>query len=79
MDSYESLLLNKSLHKHIESYGFWFDKLNYRLEDQHFDPSDYDPFMFIYDKLICLVYVDDCILFTNYSKYIDGLMNYFQK
>ena len=74
MDSYESLLLNKSLHKHIESYGFWFDKLKYRLEDQNFYLSDYDPFMFIYEKFICLVYVDDCIWFTKYSKYIGELI-----
>ena len=33
--------------------------------------------MFVSDKVICLVYVDDCIWFTKYRKYIYRLFNNF--
>ena len=79
IDSYEVLMLNKILHGQADSSRFWFDKINYRLEDQNFEPSDYVPCMFIYDKVIFLVYVHDCIWFTKYRKDIGELINYFQK
>ena len=76
MHSYELLLLNKILSGQTESYRFWFEKLNYILEEQSFEPSDYNPCMFIYDKVIFLVYVDDRIWFM---KDIGEVINYWQK
>ena len=68
------LLFNNILYVQDESSRFWFEKLKYGLEDQHFETSDYDTYMFIYDKVICLVYVDDCIWFTKDRKYIGELI-----
>ena len=73
------LLLDKSINGQTESYRFWFEKLKYGLEFQKFEPSYYDTCMFISDKVICLVYVDDCIWFTKYKKYIGEVIKYSQK
>ena len=55
MDSYEVMLLNNSLYGQDESSRLWFEKLKYGLEDQNFDPSDYDTCMFASEKVVCLV------------------------
>ena len=55
MDSYEVLLLNMSLHVQDEATLIWFEKFKYGLEEQKFEPSYYDPCMFVSDKVICLV------------------------
>ena len=68
----------KSINQQTDSSRFWFEKLKYGLEEHIFEPSDYDPCMFVYDKFICLVYVDDCIWFSKYRKYIGEVMNYSQ-
>ena len=62
-----------------ESYRILFEKLVYGLEDQNFEPSDYDHYMFVSDKVICLVYVCDFIWFSKYRKYIDGAIKYSRK
>ena len=54
MYSYEVLLLNKILHGQDEFPMLWFDKLKYRLEEQNFEPSYYDPCMFVSEKFIFL-------------------------
>ena len=43
----------------------WFNKLAEVLEDRCSKPGISDPCMFLSDIEICLVYVDDCLLFTN--------------
>ena len=47
MDSYEVLLLNKSLQGQDEAPMLLFEKLKYGLEEQNLEPSDYDPCMFV--------------------------------
>ena len=55
MDSYEVLMLNKSLYGEDEAPMLLFDKLNYGLYEQNFEPSYYDPCMFVSDKVVCIV------------------------
>ena len=37
-------------------------------------PSDYDPCLFMGDHIICMLYADDCLLFSKKDKYIDALV-----
>ena len=57
MYSYEVMMLKKSLHRQDEAPILWFEKLKFGLEDQNFEPIDYDPCMFVHDKVVCLVYL----------------------
>ena len=59
------LKLNKSLYGLRQSPKNWFDFLKSQLEDVGFEQAlDVDPCLFISDKVICLVYVDDSLFFT---------------
>ena len=56
----------------------WFDKLAEVLEDRGSKPSISDPCMFLSDIEICLVYVDDCLLFTNKQYDINEVISSFR-
>ena len=49
------------------------------LEDIGFKKSNIYPFLFISDKVICVDYVDDCILFHRYQKEIYAVLESFHK
>ena len=57
------LRLNNSLYGQAEAPRLWFEKLEKVLEDIDFNPSGADTCIFISDKVMCLAYVDDCLLF----------------
>ena len=48
-------MLNTILHRQDEAPMLLFEKIKYRLEEKSFEPRDYDPCMFVSDKVICLV------------------------
>ena len=73
------MLLNKILYNQAGVHTIWFKKLNTGSEYRHFDPSDYDPCLFISNKVVYLVYVDGCLWFSKYRKYIDGAIKYSRK
>jgi Reverse transcriptase (RNA-dependent DNA polymerase) len=58
------LKLKRSLYGLKQSPKNFFDHLKSKLTGLGFEQSDADPCLFIHDKVICLTYVDDCLLFS---------------
>jgi hypothetical protein len=71
--------LKKSLYGLRESPKNFFEHLKSKLIDNGFEQSSEDPCLFKSEKVICLVYVDDCLFFSAKEEYIDekidGLRN----
>jgi len=66
------LRLNKSLYGLKQAPRNFFLHLKGNLEQAGFTSmTDIDPCLFVSDKVICLVYVDDCLLYSPDSRYID--------
>lgn len=66
------LRLNRSLYGLKQSPKNFFNFLKGNLEAVGFQAqTDVDPCLFISDKCICLVYVDDTLFFSPNAKYID--------
>ena len=66
------LRLNKSLYGLKQAPRNFFLHLKGNLEQAGFTlMTDIDPCLFVSDKVICLVYVDDCLLYSPDSRYID--------
>ena len=63
--------LSKSVYGLAQAPLAWFNKLSQGLQKVGFQPSNHDPCLFISDKVICIVYVDDCLMFTWSLKDID--------
>ena len=53
----------------------FFLKLKQGLEDCHFVQSENDPCLFYSEKVICLVYVDDCLFFARDDEDIDKIID----
>ena len=69
------LKLNKSLYGLRQSPKNWFDHLKTQLENVGFEQAiDVDPCLFISDRVICLVYVDDTLYFVPDMKDIDDVL-----
>ena len=71
------LRLKKSIYGQSEALRLWFEKLSIGIEDRGFKTSIAYPFMFISDKVICLVYVDDFLWFDNKQEYINEVIDSF--
>ena len=56
------LRLNRSLYGMRQSPRYFFKYLTKRLERQGLKPSDLDPCLFMSDKLIVIIYVDDVLV-----------------
>ena len=65
------LKLRKSLYGLCESPRNFFEHLKSKLIEKGFVQSNEDPCFFKSDKVICLVYVDDCLFFRAKEEYID--------
>jgi len=63
--------LKKSLYGLRESPKNFFEHLKSKLTENGFEQSDQDPCLFKSEKVICLVYVDDCLFFSAKEEYID--------
>eukprot|EP00957_Ditylum_brightwellii_P153174 11658913-Ditylum_brightwellii.AAC.1 len=57
----------------------WYDKLRASLEARGFTACNADPCVFISKKVVCIVYVDDCIWFARDSKDIDDVLKSFKE
>ena len=55
------LKLNKSLYGQADAPRMWYDKLRAGLEARGFTACKADPCLFISKKVVCIVYVDDCL------------------
>jgi hypothetical protein len=68
------LKLNKSLYGLKQSPRNHFKNLSSKLTTLGFKPCDADPCLFVSEKCICLVYVDDTLLFAQHSADIDAVV-----
>jgi hypothetical protein len=69
------LKLKKSLYGLKQSPRNFFQHLKGKLEDIGFESAeDVDPCLFISDKVICLVYVDDTLFYSPKPEYIDDVI-----
>ena len=53
----------------------WFNHLKTQLKKCDLKQSNLDPCLFLGKDVICLVYVDDCLLYAPKEEYIDSLLN----
>ena len=68
------LILTKSLYGLKQAPRNFFQHLEDKLEKIGFVSSDSDPCLFISDKVICVVYVDDTLLLSPRPQYIDEVL-----
>jgi Reverse transcriptase (RNA-dependent DNA polymerase) len=68
------LKLKKSLYGLKQAPRNFFQHLKNKLEKIGFTSSEADPCLFISDKVICIVYVDDTLLFSPRPEYIDDVL-----
>ena len=68
------LKLKKSLYGLKQAPRNFFQHLKAKLEKIGFESSESDACLFISDKVICIVYVDDTLLFSPKSEYIDEVL-----
>jgi hypothetical protein len=70
------LKLKKSLYGHKQSPRNFFQFLKEKLEKTGFESAkDIDPCLFISNKVICLVYVDDTLFYSPKPEYIDEVIH----
>ena len=69
------LKLKKSLNGLKQAPRNFFQHLKGKLEKIGFVSSESDPCLFISDKVICIVYVDDTLLFSPRPEYIDEVLS----
>ena len=70
------LKLKKSLHGLRQSPRNFFHYLSKNLQEIGFTPAtEVDPCLFISDKVMCLTYVDDCLLFAREEADIQDVIN----
>jgi hypothetical protein len=69
------LKLKKSLYGLKQAPRNFFQHLKGKLEKIGFVSSASDPCLFISDKVICIVYVDDTLLFSPRTEYIDEVLS----
>ena len=72
------LRLKKSLYGLHQSPLNFFRRLKNALLNQGFKQSDSDPCLFISNEVICVCYVDDCLLFAREQKAIDQVISSLQ-
>jgi hypothetical protein len=69
------LKVKKSLYGLKQAPRNFFQHLKGKLERIGFTSSEADPCLFISDKVICIVYVDDTLLFSPRAEYIDEVLS----
>ena len=68
------LKLNKSLYGLKQASANWYKMISKGLTDMGFKSSEVDPCVFISDKAFVLVYVDDYIVISRESGFIDNFV-----
>ena len=69
------LKLKKSLYGLKQAPRNFFQHLKAKLEKIGFVSSEADLCLFISEKVICIVYVDDTLLFSSHSEFIDEVLS----
>jgi hypothetical protein len=69
------LKLKKSLYGLKQAPRNFFQHLKNKLERIGFTSSSADPCLFISERVICIVYVDDTLLFSPRQEYIDDVLS----
>ena len=72
------LKLNRSLYRMCQSPRKFFNHLKGNLIKSEFAQSKTDPCLFFTDKVVCVVYVDDCLFFSKDQKDIDDCIKRIQ-
>ena len=62
--------LNSDLYGMVQLPKRWFDMLSLGLQEYDTGPSYYDLCLFMGENVICVIYVNDCLLFSKEDKYI---------
>eukprot|EP00957_Ditylum_brightwellii_P085695 6519051-Ditylum_brightwellii.AAC.1 len=73
------LELNNSLYGQADALRMWYDKLRANLEEGGFTVCKADPCLFISKKVVCIIYVGDCLLFARNSKDINAGLKSFKE
>ncbi|MGH7974067.1 MAG: reverse transcriptase domain-containing protein, partial [bacterium] len=73
------LLLFMSLYGLRQAAERWFDTLSKSLIKRGFRQSKIDPCLFYHDKMICIIYIDDCLFFAPVSSDINKMINDLQQ
>ncbi|MGH7973974.1 MAG: reverse transcriptase domain-containing protein, partial [bacterium] len=69
------LLLFMSLYGLRQAAERWFDTLSKSLIKRGFRQSKIDPCLFYHDKMICIIYSNDCLFFAPVSSDINKMIN----
>ena len=67
--------MNNSLYGLKQASANWYEMLSKGLADRGFKSSKVDPCVFISDKAFVLVYVDDCIVISKESGFVDKFVH----
>ena len=73
------LKLRKNLYGQAEATRIWYEKLRNGLLERGFVMSKVYPFLFMSKTVICVVYVDDCLLWAHSKSDIDNVMKSFKE
>eukprot|EP00957_Ditylum_brightwellii_P027604 2086981-Ditylum_brightwellii.AAC.1 len=73
------LKLNKILYGQADAPIIQYDKLRASLEARGFTACKAVPCLFISNKVICIIYVDDCLWVARDSKDIDAVLKSFKE
>ena len=68
------LKLKKSLHGQAEAAYLWYENLRNGLLERGFVTSNVDPCLLISKTVICVVLVDDCLIWACSQSEIDNVM-----
>jgi hypothetical protein len=75
----EVLKLKRTLYGLKQAPKYFYDYLSTRLQRQGLTPSKFDPCLFLSDKIVLLVYVDDILLYGQSDKDIDEFIDRLRK
>ena len=73
------LKLKKSLYGQAEAARLWYEKLRNGLLERSFVMRKVDPFLFMSNTVMCVVYVYDCLFWESSQSEIDNVMKYFKE
>ena len=68
----------KSLYGQDEAAHLWYKRLQNGLLERGFMTSKVDPYLFMSNTVIFVVYVDDCLFLARSQSEIDNIMKYFK-
>ena len=73
------LILNKILYGQSKATRLWYEKLLNGLLERGFVMSKVDPCLFMYNTVVCVIFVDDCLFWARPQSDIDNVTKSFKK